>query len=421
MNINYVDNHLEITPPENTKKITGTKLASILGLNQYQTPFQVWCDITHVYTPPFEDNKYTIAGKIIEPILRDYVFITDKNIQSPEDVYGENFFQKTHGDFYPENPIFGGMWDFRSTVDNRVVKIYEMKTTSIRKMKDYNPPDSYILQAKLYAYLSGCWNASLVVGFLKDEDYISPASFKPSVSNVKIFDLQVDDKFIKILDSAKQFYYNYIVTGISPDYDYRDFEILSEIRGEEMQLDFNSVYMQTLESNKNDVESIVDKVVSSYTESLTHIMMDIDDNIIKVENPSTDIIEKYFLMLSNALYFVSERTERVGIYDDVSKLAFQEAYNNAYLTSLSKNDGISGAKKPTVAESTAEAENNTIEEATINMLYSRAYKMIKSKIDSAQTMVNTLSKIMSRRIQEFGLSYIQKDNSRQILNEETRF
>lgn len=421
MNIQFIDKHLEIGEVKNPKKITGTKLASILGLNQYQTAFQVWCDITRIYCPSFEDNKYTIAGKVIEPILRDYIYITDKNIQSPEDIYGENFFQKTHGDFYPENPIFGGMWDFRSVVDNRVVKIYEMKTTSIKKMKDYVPPDSYILQAKLYAYLSGCWNASLVVGFLKDEDYISPSSFKPSVSNVKIFDLQVDDKFIKTLDFAKQFYYNNIVTGLSPDYDYRDFEILEEIKGREMQLNFDSTYMETIENNKDDVESIVDKVVSSYTDSLTQIMMDIDDNIVKVENPSTDVIEKYFLMLSNALYFVSERTERVGIYDDVSKLAFQEAYNNAYLTSLSKNDGISGAKKPTVAESTAEAENNTIEEATINMLYSRAYKMIKSKIDAAQTMVNTLSKIMSRRIQEFGLSYVQKDNSRQILNEEVRF
>lgn len=421
MNIRYVDNHIEIDEVVRPKKITGTKLASILGLNQYQTPFQVWCDITHVYSPPFEDNKYTIAGKTIEPILRDYVAITDHNVQSPEDIYGENFFEKTHGDFYPEDSIFGGMWDFRSVKDDRVVKIYEMKTTSIKKIVNYQPPDSYILQAKLYAYLSGCWNASLVVGFLEEEDYIDPSSFKPSVSNVKIFDLQVDDRFIKMLDFAKQFYYNNIVTGVSPDFSYKDTDILKEIKNKNMQINFDSDYMNTVESNKSEVENIVDKVVSSYTDSLTQIMMEIDDNIVKVDNPSTDIIEKYFLMLSNALYFVSERTERVGIYDDISKLAFQEAYNLAYLDSQNKNNGVSGAKKPTVAESTAEAENSTVEQATINMLYSRAYKMIKVKIDAAQTMVGTLSKIMSRRIQEFGLSYIQKDNSRQILNEEVKF
>lgn len=187
-----------------------------------------------------------------------------------------------------------------------------------------------------------------------------------------------------------------------------------------MKLD-NMPFITTVEENKSNVEKIVDKVVSSYTDSLTQIMMEIDDNIVQVENPSTDVIEKYFLKLTNALYFVAERTERVGIYDDVSKLAFQEAYNLAYLDSQNKNNGVSGAKKPTVAESTAEAENNTIEQATVNMLYSRAYKMIKVKIDAAQTMVGTLSKIMSRRIQEFGLSYVQKDNSRQILNEEVKF
>ena len=189
-----------------------------------------------------------------------------------------------------------------------------------------------------------------------------------------------------------------------------------------MQISFTDSYLEEIAENKTNVEKIVDQVVNSYTESLTQIMMEIDDNIVRVENPSTDIIEKYFLMLSNALYFVSERTERVGIYDDISKLAFQEAYNNAYLNSLSKNDGVSGAKKPTIAESTAEAENSTVEQATINMLYSRAYKMIKVKIDSAQTMVNTLSKIMSRRIQEFGLSSLQRDNGgRQILNESNTF
>ena len=125
-----------------------------------------------------------------------------------------------------------------------------------------------------------------------------------------------------------------------------------------MKLD-NMPFITTVEENKSNVEKIVDKVVSSYTDSLTQIMMEIDDNIVQVENPSTDVIEKYFLKLTNALYFVAERTERVGIYDDVSKLAFQEAYNLAYLNSQNKNNGVSGAKKPTVAESTAEAETHS--------------------------------------------------------------
>lgn len=185
-----------------------------------------------------------------------------------------------------------------------------------------------------------------------------------------------------------------------------------------MEINFNSSYFDEINENKTTVESIVDSVVSSYTESLDNIMKDIADEIINIDNPSTDVIEKYFLMLSNALYFVAERTERVGIYDDISKLAFQEAYNIAYMNSQNSNNGVPGAKKPTVAESTATAENDTIEQATINMLYSRAYKMINIKINSAQTMVHTLSKIMSRRIQEFGLTSIQRDNStRQILNE----
>ena len=51
------------------KKITGTRLGAVLNLNTWKTPFQAWCEITRVAEPPFEGNKYTEAGKAIEPKL----------------------------------------------------------------------------------------------------------------------------------------------------------------------------------------------------------------------------------------------------------------------------------------------------------------------------------------------------------------
>lgn len=36
------DKTITITPPKRPKKITGTRLAAIMGLNKWTTPFNAW-------------------------------------------------------------------------------------------------------------------------------------------------------------------------------------------------------------------------------------------------------------------------------------------------------------------------------------------------------------------------------------------
>ena len=62
-------NKIQIIPPKRPKKLTGTRFATILGLNPWSTPFEIWCEVTRTYQKPFEDTIYTIAGKTIEPTL----------------------------------------------------------------------------------------------------------------------------------------------------------------------------------------------------------------------------------------------------------------------------------------------------------------------------------------------------------------
>ena len=56
-------------PPKQKLRITGHRIASVLGLNEYQSSFGAWCEITKLVKLPFEDSKYTLAGKAIEPKL----------------------------------------------------------------------------------------------------------------------------------------------------------------------------------------------------------------------------------------------------------------------------------------------------------------------------------------------------------------
>lgn len=159
------------------------------------------------------------------------------------------------------------------------------------------------------------------------------------------------------------------------------------------------------ETNVKYFDTIFLKVLDSYTRGLDDIMAEVHDNVVAVEYPPTEVLEKYLLKLSNCIYFISERAEKVGIYDALTKTALKESYNKLYLDSQGSNVGVVGAKKPTVAESTAVAENGTINESVINDLYNRVYKTIKVKIDCANTMISSISKVISRRMSESQMSY----------------
>ena len=128
--------------------------------------------------------------------------------------------------------------------------------------------------------------------------------------------------------------------------------------------------------------------------------------------PETWITVQY--QLSNALYFTCEKVERLGIYDSLSKSRAQEVYNTKYL------EVTSGAgKKPTVGETQAMSENEALYDKTLNDVYNRAYKVLKSKVAAAETMVSTLSKVLSHRMQESQMTVSQTE--RVILNEGNTF
>lgn len=178
--------------------------------------------------------------------------------------------------------------------------------------------------------------------------------------------------------------------------------------------------IQDTEQNITYFNEVFEKIVDSYTRPLDEIMAGVYDDIVTQDYPSTDVLEKYFLKLSNCIYFMSEKSEKLGVYDALTKTAFKEMYNKLYLESQGSNVGVVGAKKPTVAESTAVAENGTVYELTVNDLYNRVYKTVKTKLDSANTMLSSISKVISRRMSETQMAYqpqITPTNNRVRLNE----
>lgn len=229
-------NRIQITPPKRTKKITGTRFATILGLNPWSTPFEMWCAITKTFELPFEDTIYTIAGKTIEPKQADYMKKSyGMDLITPTDRYGADYFNKTWGDFFPENAHLGGMWDYLGVNEYGVVDtVLEMKTT--KRIEDWqnDAPEYYALQAALYAYLLGVDDVIMVASFLEEKDYSEPDKYAPNIKNTITVEFKVSERYPNFADKVAQvekWWSDYVDTGISPEYDEKkDAEILKALR-----------------------------------------------------------------------------------------------------------------------------------------------------------------------------------------------
>lgn len=235
--IKFLDgNRIKVPVPKKCKKMTATRFATVLGLNAWNTPFSAFCEMTRTYEEPFEDSIYTIAGKVIEPKICEYLrtrYFMD--IKSPTDVYGPDYFKKTWGDFFPDVQGLGGMWDFLG--DDFVV---EVKTT--KRVEDWRgvdgkvePPIYYKLQASLYAYLLGFDNVVMTCSFLQDKDYEDPEAFEPTVDNTVVIEFKLSEAFPTFkesyIDPALKFWRDHVLTGISPEFDEKkDADILKELR-----------------------------------------------------------------------------------------------------------------------------------------------------------------------------------------------
>lgn len=155
------------------------------------------------------------------------------------------------------------------------------------------------------------------------------------------------------------------------------------------------------EDNVKYFEDTLSGVVTAYTDHLDNLMKSVYEDIIMVDSPSLDTIEKYFLELTNAIYFMGDKLENLGVKDDMSKAQYKEIYNNAYLNNQIKD--AEKKNKTTVAENQAVAESTAIYESTVNSIYNRAYKIVKYKIDAASEMVKSLSKIITKRLSDSSL------------------
>ena len=274
--IKWNGSSITVEPPKKPKKLTGTHFPTIIGVNPFSTPFEAWCRCTRTYEKPFEGNKYTNAGEIIEPkvfdFLRSSMGFGDK-VVTPEDVYGKDHFKKTWGDFYPNVPMFGGMWDALIKDENGNIEyVVEIKTVQVDgrsgsledRWKDGEAPHYQALQASLYAYLLGIDKVLMVAVALEDKkgDYEHPENVVPSYANGNVYidEFRVSERypnFSMYIERATAWWNAYVLTGNSPEFDEKkDAEILKALRTNSVDTTYLSYLFSRAETLKAEIEEV---------------------------------------------------------------------------------------------------------------------------------------------------------------------
>jgi hypothetical protein len=161
--------------------------------------------------------------------------------------------------------------------------------------------------------------------------------------------------------------------------------------------------MKNVDSISDTIKEISDELIKKYCDELDTIMNELHNLLGSSKELSTDTIQNYILYLANTLYFTGSAQEDLGIKEDTCKAIRQEVYSKAREQATGK----------TVADKTAQAELIAQAETMTLAIYSRAYKKVKLRMDAGYEMLNSLKKVMNKRITEMELS-----NSRYINHSE---
>lgn len=157
---------------------------------------------------------------------------------------------------------------------------------------------------------------------------------------------------------------------------------------------------------------IMDTVIETYSGELDHYVDSLNESLKDVESLTTNDLSQRALELASLIYVVGSHVEKTGVLEDVSKLLKQEAYNNAYMATSQQSEQTK--QKLTVAQLSATAEEASKYQSTMNSIYSRIYKQLKFKLDSAMEILSTLKKVISQRMQDSAVSQMTDNLSNYV-------
>lgn len=150
-----------------------------------------------------------------------------------------------------------------------------------------------------------------------------------------------------------------------------------------------------VEDNARIVDGIVDEIISPYTKDLDNYVDFVKSCLKDGERPLTDSeLEDISNNLATYIYYASGMCEQLGIRDDIAKSLYKDAYNTARLA----------LDKGTIDDKNSIAESKAQQEQLVSACYTRAYRTLKNKVESAQEILGSVKKVLTKRITDINLT-----------------
>lgn len=155
---------------------------------------------------------------------------------------------------------------------------------------------------------------------------------------------------------------------------------------------YNIEKAKMVENESLNIDTLVNKILENEVKELDAYM----DNLKRELNLSDLSISELNLVLMKLCsysYYLSTRQELIGVRQDIAAIYEKEKYNKSF------ND-LQG----TVASKTSRAEELSQEEAIISLVWEKAYKAIKLRIDSLNRYIDAVKKVTSTKMAEMQLT-----------------
>lgn len=156
----------------------------------------------------------------------------------------------------------------------------------------------------------------------------------------------------------------------------------------------NKELQDKVERDSLSFEEIVKHEVAKYTSSIDAYVKSIQD-ILNSDNPNIDdcTLEDILVSLPLNMYYLADKGEMAAIRKDIAAMLRDEKFSSVYESLI----------EGTVADKTAVSKRLSREEAVIESIYERVYKLIKSKYETADKLLDGCKKICTFRIKQMEL------------------